>query len=350
MTRCGDGGEGFGAVAGNPAVRSVLVTGANGFVGSSLTRALLARGIRVRMTGRERSEPLAALGAEWFPMPDLSGEVDWSPTLAGMDAVVHLAAVAHRFESVTPEMRTLYDQVNHRATRSLAAAIAREPGVRRFLFISSVRVHGDPVSLPVREDSPMAPVTPYDSSKVDAENAVREWLAPGSARWAILRPAMVYGPGNRGNMAKLEGLIRAGIPVPLPRRPNRRSFLFIGNLVSAMETYLTAGDPPSGRTWILADPTPASTEDLVRALGRSMEIRVRLMHLPDWILDGGAGLGDLCRRAHLPFPWTTEVKQKLLGDFFVDISAVRTELGWNPPFTLEQGLALTHGTTGPPSA
>jgi len=345
MTWCGDGGEGFGAVEGNTAVRSVLVTGANGFVGSSLTRALLARGIRVRMTGQERSESLAALGAEWFPMPDLSGEVDWSPTLAGMDAVVHLAAVAHRFESVTPEMCALYDQVNHRGTRSLAAAIAREPSVRRFLFISSVRVHGDPVSLPVREDSPLAPMTPYDSSKVDAENAVREWLAPGIARWAILRPAVVYGPGNRGNMARLEGLLRSGLPVPLARKPNRRSFLFIGNLVGAIEAYLIAPDPPSGRTWILADEIPSSTEELLRAMGRSMGVRTRALHLPDWILGGGARFGDICRKVGLPFPWTSEVKQKLLGDFFVDISAVKTELGWTPPYTLEEGIARTYGTS-----
>ena len=323
----------------------ILVTGADGFVGSHLCRTLLDQGFAVRMTGLGSASELQALGGEWMPVGDLSGEVDHEALLGGVDAVVHLAGIAHRFESDTVSDWSLYDRVNHLATRALAEAIRIRPGVKRFLFASSVRVHGDPVVFPVRPDSPLDPRTPYDRSKAAAETAVAELLGPTAVRWAILRPVLVYGPGNRGNMAKLEQLLRSGLPVPLGRRPNRRSFLFIGNLVAAMLAYLTAPDPPSGRTWIVADGSPSSTEELLRTMGRSMGVGVRLLHLPEWLLGGAAVLGDGFRKVHLPFPWTSEVKQKLLGDFFVDISALKVELGWTPPFTLEQSIALTYGPT-----
>jgi len=324
-------------------INSVLVTGANGFVGTALTQVLLERGLRVRMTGQVRSEALEGMGAEWFPMPDLTGEVDWTDALAGMDAVVHLAAIAHRTGAVVPEDWVRYDQVNHLATRSLAEAIRQTPILDRFLFVSTVRVHGDPVAFPVREDSPFAPSTPYDQSKMDAERAIRETLPLDAARWAIIRPVLVYGPGNRGNMAKLEGLIRTGIPVPLGKRPNRRSFLFLGNLLGAILAFLVHPMPPSGRTWIVADEEPASTERLLRAMAGAMGRKARVLHLPSIVLDPLTALGDLCRKIKVPVPWNSETRQKLLGDFYVDISAIKAELGWTPPFSLEEGIRRTYG-------
>ena len=318
------------------------MTGANGFVGKALTQALLEGGIQVRMTGQMRVEPLEAMGAEWFAMPDLGEDVDWRPALEGTDAVVHLAGIAHRMESVSVELARLYDQVNHRATRSLALATAANARIQRFLFVSSVRVHGDPVRLPVTRDSTLAPVTRYDQSKVDAELAIREVLSPEQVAWAILRPVLVYGPGNRGNMQRLEGLLRHGIPVPVTRVPNRRSFLFIGNLVSAIQEYLSIQIPPSGKTWIVADGEVASTERLIRAMATGMGLPSKVIHLPSAILRGGARIGDFVGNFGMQFPWNSEVQQKLNGDFYVDISPLQEELGWVPPISLESGVALTY--------
>ena len=325
-------------------VRRVLVTGANGFVGSALTRLLITEGYQVSMTGNARPESLVALGANWIPMPDLTEEVDWLPVLDGVEAVVHLAAIAHRRESNSDTEQALYDRVNHRATRSLAQAIGKCPHIKRFLFMSSVRVHGDPLAFPIREESPLAPVTPYDQSKVDAEMAIRECLPPESLRWGILRPAVIYGPGNRGNMAKLEGLLRKGIPVPLGLQPNRRSFLYLGNVISAIEAFLSHPAPPSGHTWVLADEEPSSTEALVIAMADAMGIRPKRLHLPQGLLSTTARLGDLVRAAGLPAPWNTEVRQKLLGDFWLDISAIKQDLGWRPPFSQEDGIRQTYQT------
>jgi nucleoside-diphosphate-sugar epimerase len=321
-----------------------LITGANGFIGQALTRALLEKGLQVRMTGMERIEILEALGADWVPMGDFAKEVDWSRALDGVDAVVHLAGIAHRFERAAVNDWALYDQVNHRATRALAESIRNQPSIKRFLFASTVRVHGDPETFPVRVESPIAPVTPYDKSKADAEQAIRDLLSPDATCWAIVRPAMVYGPGNRGNMAKLEGLIRRRMVIPVGKAPNRRSFLYLGNLVDALVTYLIMPEPPSGRTWIIADGEVASTEDLVRAMAGAMGIKVRIAHLPDAILNLTASLGDLLCRLRLAFPWTSEVRRKLLGDFFVDLTPVLQELRWSPPFSLEEGILRTFGT------
>jgi nucleoside-diphosphate-sugar epimerase len=292
------------------------------------------------MTGQASVEKLVAMGAEWFPMPDLSGDVEWGSALDGVDAVVHLAAIAHRGKA--DDDATLYDQVNHLATKQLALAISQRPTIRRFVFISSVRVHGDPTVMPVVESSPLAPTTPYDFSKVNAEQAIGQILAQSSTEWAILRPVLVYGPGNRGNMAKLEGLLRAGVPVPIGRVSNRRSFIFIGNFISAIEAYLSKAQAPSGRTWIIADESPSSTESLVSAMARAMGIKVRVVHLPSIVLSWAGLFGDLCQNIGISLPWTSEIRQKLLGDFYVDISPVMMELEWRPPYTQEEGLNLTY--------
>jgi nucleoside-diphosphate-sugar epimerase len=329
----------------NPRAPLVLVTGAPGFIGTALTKGLLAKGYGVRMTGQVTSTELETLGAEWFPLGDLQGEVDWTAALAGVQAVVHLAGLAHRFESVDAESWKLYDQVNHLATRSLARCLQGHPTAKRFVFASTVRVHGDIETMPVREDSPLVPVTPYDASKADAEEAIRELLDPSRLKWVILRPVVVYGPGNRGNMSRLEGLLRRGLPVPVATVPNRRSFLFIGNLVDAILTYLGAEDPPSGHAWLLADQAVTSTEELVRAMGRAMGIRPRIIRVMPGVLRGSAGIGTFLGRLRIPFPWNEETRRKLLGDFYVEPSVVQRQLGWEPPFTGEEGISQTFRPT-----
>jgi nucleoside-diphosphate-sugar epimerase len=278
-------------------------------------------------------------------LPDLAGPFDWAPALDGMEMVVHLAGIAHRFESDAVTDSGLYDRINHLATKSLASALQSHSNVKRFLFLSTVAVHGVRPNFPVRGDSPLGPMTPYGKSKADAEAAVTSILYHTKISWTILRPVVVYGPGNPGNMARLEGLLRSGIPIPVMSRPNCRSFLFIGNLVSAIQTYLTILNPPTGRIWMEADDEVVSTETLVRTMcmAGAMNIPARVVRLPDGLLTWTARAGDICRRLGLPAPWNSEVKGKLLGDFYVDLDSIKQELGWQPPYTLEEGIRRTFG-------
>ncbi len=323
----------------------VLVTGANGFIGLALTKALIKEGFHVRMASRTRPWNLDELRSEWAPLPDLSGPVEWGPALDGMDAVVHLAAMAHRFESEDSSDWDFFNRVNHLATRSLVSALQNHSSIKKFLFMSTVRVHGDNVDLPVRADSPLAPATPYDKSKADAEAAVAAILGATTIRWAIFRPVVVYGPGHRGNMARLEGLLRRGIPIPVGRHANRRSFLYIGNLISAIQAYLAAANPPTGRTWNVADDDVVSTETLVRSMAAAMGLPARVVPLPGWLLTATARVGDGCGRIGFPAPWNSDVKDKLLGDFYVDLDSIKQELGWQPPYTLAEGIRKTFAET-----
>lgn len=320
----------------------VLVTGANGFIGSALTQALLEAGVAVRITGQKWAPELVERGAEWFPMADLTEGPDWASALEGVTAVVHLAGLAHVVGREQWEKSELFDRVNHLPTRALARAIRTTPSVERFLFMSSVAVHGIPAQFPLRAEDPVAPSTPYGASKWAGEEAIRELLADAACHWAIFRPVVVYGPGNPGNMARLEGLIRRRVPIPVGSRPNRRSFLFLGNMVAAIQAYLDRRDGPSGATWLLADSEPCSTEVLTRTMAASMGIPAQVWRIPEPLLDWATTLGDVIWRLGLPSPWTREVRDKLLGDYYVDCTPIQRDLGWTPPFSLAQGLALTY--------
>lgn len=323
--------------------RYILVTGANGFIGSALTQALLDQGFRVRMTGQSRPQHLEELGADWFQMGDLEDKPDWRPALEGVQGVVHLAGMAHRIHENQTALSDTYNLVNHLATRSLAQAIAQTPSIEKLLFASSVAVYGDLPTFPliVAPAIPLYPSTPYGLSKLDAERAIHEELAGSPCKWAIIRPVLVYGPGNPGNMARLVSLIRKGVPLPVTRLPNRRSMLYLGNLVSAVTTYLSNPSAPTGKTWLIADGEDWSTEHLIQEIGRAMGRKPHTVRLPSSILRSSAAVGSLMKHLGLPMPWTKDVLNKLLGDFFVDATSIQHDLNWHPPFTPVEGLVRT---------
>ena len=240
----------------------VLLTGASGTIGRPLTAALAAAGYAVRAAVRDRRAQPFPSGVETVRLPDLAGPIDWPPLLGGIDAVVHLAGVAH-----TGLAEGAYDHVNHVATAALARAAATA-GIRRLVFVSSIRAQGGThADRPLRESDPARPTEAYGRSKLAAEQAVRAAGVP----FTILRPVLVYAPGAKGNLASLIRL--AGMPLPLPfgRLANRRSLLSVDNLIAAIRFALE--DPrAANETFIVSDPEAVSVAEIIticrRARGR----------------------------------------------------------------------------------
>jgi nucleoside-diphosphate-sugar epimerase len=260
----------------------VLITGASGFIGAPVTAALAEAGYQVQAAVRDRRRRTLPAGVEIALLPDLAGAIDWAPLVAGMDAVVHLAGIAH----VGPEIPdAIYDRVNHLATAALAAA-AERAGVRKFVFMSSTRAQaGAGSDTPLTESAEPHPTDAYGRSKLAAEVAVRASGLP----YTILRPALVYGPNPKGNLASLMRLAALPIPLPFGAFSNRRSLLAIDNLIAAARFALQ--DPrAANETFLVADPSAISVAELVALLRSGAGRRPSLIPVPPALFSGALAL------------------------------------------------------------
>ena len=305
----------------------ILVTGATGFVGRALCEALVARGYAVRAATRNPSTPQAAV--EPCVVGDIGPHTEWSQALRGADAVVHLAARTHVLHDTVDNPLHEYRRSNTEATARLATAAARA-GVRRFVYTSSIKVNGERTTAQpyTAEDTPR-PEDAYGTTKWEAERALRAVEKHTGMEAVILRPPLVYGPGVKANFLRLMQLVARGVPLPLAAIDNRRSMLYLGNLVDALCLCLSAPDA-AGKTYLVSDGRDLSTPDLVRALAQALGVRPRLFAVPVGVLAAGAALFG--QRARI---------DRLTNSLQVDSTPLREELGWQPPYSVEQALALT---------
>lgn len=307
----------------------VLVTGATGFIGRFVCASLRDAGLQVRAAVRSAADPIARSDVEAMTIGDLSARPPWEEALAGIQAVVHVAAIAHVGGKPSAEALARCRAVNVDATAALATAAART-GVRRFVFVSSAKVHGDANrGRPWRESDPPAPPDPYAQSKWDAEQALQRIGAELGMDVAILRPPLVYGPGVKANFYRLLQTVDRGWPIPLGRIDNRRSLIYVGNLAHAVLRCLEHASS-AGRTFLVSDEEAVSTPELLRRVGAALERPVRLLPVPVSLLRLGAGM--LGRGADF---------ERLAGDLVVDTTAIRRDLGWTPPHSMQEGLAAT---------
>lgn len=303
---------------------TVLVTGADGFVGRALCATLAASSRRVRRAVRA----VRPAAADAVATGDIGPDTDWRPALEGVDCVVHLAARTHVLRETAADPQAEYRRVNLDATRRLAQ-MAAGAGVRRMVFLSSVKVNGEATQRPYTERDVPRPEDDYGRSKWETEQALARIAAETGLEVAVLRPPLVYGPGVKGNFLRMMAGIARGTPLPLGSILNRRSLVYVGNLADAIDKLIDA-PAAAGRTYLVADGEDVSTPGLVRALAQALGVRPRLLRCPPSLLALGAALAG--KRAELA---------RLTGSLQVDSSALRDELGWRPRCTLAQGLAET---------
>ncbi len=265
--------------------------------------------------------------ADRVVIDDIGPETVWSHAVDAVDAVVHLAARVHMTGEDAATALPLFRTVNAAGSLALARA-ARGGGVRRFILLSTTTVYGD--CSPGRafdESSRPAPASPYAQSKLEAEQLVAEALAGSPTELVVLRPPLVYGPNAKGNFARLVRLVARGVPLPLASVRNRRSLVFVDNLVDAIVCALEH-PAAAGRTYIVSDGEDVSTPDLIARIASALGRRPRLFAFPPPLLRLA---GTLIGRG-------PEIA-RLLDDMAVDSSRIRAELGWRPPFTVDEGLS-----------
>jgi nucleoside-diphosphate-sugar epimerase len=318
----------------------VLVTGASGFLGGYLLRTLKKTGHEIVACSRSRVDQP---GIFYVPAPELGPGADWRDVLQGVDAVIHLAGKAHvTSEKVDTETEQSYFRINAEGTKVLAHQSAAA-GVKHFVLLSSCHAVRAECDAMVTCDTKPQPVSAYGRSKLAAERGMTESLAATDCAYTILRPPLVYGPGNKANFGLLLKLVKTGIPLPLASVTNRRSFIFVGNLVDLIASCL--GNPKTfGKIYFPSDGEDLSTAQLIEkiAMAESGNLKpecsgdgcaaprgARLFPFPEGLLKAAGrlpGLGAL---------------RKLTSSLYVDSEPLRRDLGWTPPFTMEEGLRRT---------
>lgn len=307
-------------------MRGVLVTGANGFVGTALCRRLHLDGRTVRAAVRSLGQPRE--GDETIEVGDITGETDWTEALKNVQHVVHLAARVHITAEQSADPLTEFRRVNAAGTANLARQAAAA-GVRRFVFLSSIKVNGESTSLgqPFTEGDDPAPEDPYGISKFEAEQAVRHIAAETGMEFVIIRPPLVYGPGVKANFEAMLRYIARGIPLPLAAATqNRRSLVGLDNLVDLILTCLNS-PAAANQTFLASDGEDLSTADLLRRAGLALGKPARLFYVPTGLLELAAALFG-----------KDHVYRRLCGSLQIDGSKVRQQLNWTPPVSVDEGL------------
>ena len=306
----------------------ILVTGANGFIGTQLSKTLANSGHEVRNTARSFA-PNSPTTRELI-ICDLESADNLDHLTTGCDAIVHLAGRAHVMSDDPATSESLYLSANVDVTKKLAQSASRT-GVKRMILMSSVKVNGESTTIdtPFTSQDAPNPQDPYGRSKTQAEQALWDVASTSELEGIVIRPPLVYGPGVRANFASLIGIVNRGIPLPLGSINNKRSFVSIDNLIDCIATALQSSNA-AGQTLMVSDGNDLTTPELIRSIASALRKSPKLFPFPSALLKLAA---------------TTAGKRgaydRLCGSLTVDIALTKQKLSWTPPFTVQDSLQRT---------
>ncbi len=305
---------------------NILVTGSTGFVGSRVVELAREHDWTVIPVVRKQIEPLT----NRLVIPFIDASTDWSGAFEGVDCIVHCAARVHQMNESEQDALAAYQEVNTLGTLNLAKQAA-EAGVKRFVFVSSIKVNGEfsELNLPFEPNLKNTPQDPYGLSKYEAEVELAKLSKETGLEVVIIRPPLVYGPGVKANFLSMMRLIDKGIPLPFGAIKNQRSLVYLDNLSSLILTCCEHPVAP-GHTFLASDDHDVSTTQLMQTIAHAMGKSPRLIPIPmSWIQAGSSAL----KKKH--------IAQRICGNLQVEIGLTKEILGWKPPVSFEQGIKRT---------
>nr|WP_288358497.1 SDR family oxidoreductase [uncultured Pseudomonas sp.] len=307
----------------------ILVTGASGFVGRALAERL-SRDTRYQLRAASRNFSVFPPEIDSCLAPSLGSNSDWHQALNDVSAVVHSAARVHVMNDTEDDPLVEFRKANVDGTLSLARQAAAA-GVKRFIFISSIKVNGEGTKPghPYRADDMPDPQDPYGVSKMEAEQGLRALASETGMEVVIIRPVLVYGPGVKANFRSMMSWLRKGIPLPLGATGNKRSLVAVDNLVDLIATCIDHPEA-ANQTFLVSDGDDLSTTQLLQRMGKALGRPARLLPVPASLLQAGAAM--LGKRA---------IAQRLCGSLQVDIGKTRELLAWAPPVSVDDALRKT---------
>lgn len=308
----------------------VLLTGATGFVGRAVLERMSALAHLELVTAVRKPGSELPGCATSVQVAGLEADTDWRKALEATNVVIHCAARVHVMNDQSSDPLVEFRKVNVEGTLNLARQAAAA-GVKRFIFVSSIKVNGEGTvpGKSYKADDVPAPVDPYGISKLEAEQGLQALAAATGMEVVIIRPVLVYGPGVKANFLSMMRWLAKGIPLPFGSIYNKRSLVAVDNLVDLIVTCIEH-PAAANQTFLVSDGDDLSTSELLGKMAMALGKPARLLPLPSWLLEMGARL--LGKQA---------LAQRLCGSLRVDISKTRELLGWAPPVSVEEALRQT---------
>ncbi|MCX7086152.1 MAG: SDR family oxidoreductase [Methylococcales bacterium] len=308
--------------------KTILITGANGFVGKALCESLAHQSYKIIAAVRKIDE--ASNKAHQIAIEEINADTDWTSALSGVDTVIHLAARVHVMHDIASDAQTAYRNVNVEGTLQLAKS-AVKAGVKRFIFLSSIKVNGEgtePNRPYTPEDEP-APVDPYGVSKLEAEIALRQLANDTGLEVVIIRPPLIYGPGVKANFKNMMSFLNKSIPLPLGAINNKRSLVALDNLIDLISCCINH-PAAANETFLVSDGLDVSTPELLRSMAKALDKKALLIPIPSSLLQAVAVI--IGKKAFA---------QRLCSSLQVDVSKTYKLLNWTPAIKMDAALAKT---------